>query len=86
MAPTIMPISAARLRPLEVAAAMEEVGGGRAADVGEAEVEAAEVEDAVGVSLALADWTAPPADWAAPMKALSGFALVASCAKAVLTV
>ena len=84
MAPTIMPISAALLKPLDVAAAAEDVGGGGAADVDDADVEDAEVEDVEGVCWALADLTSPMPDWAAPMKALSGSALVVPCASALL--
>ncbi len=55
IAPTTMPISAARLNPLAVAAATDDVGGGAAADVGDTGVDDAEVEEVEGVSLAVAD-------------------------------
>ena len=85
-----MPISAALLRPLDVAAAAaEDIGGGGAADVddadADADVEDAKVEEVAEVSWAVADLTAPAPDCAAPIKALSGFVVVASCARALPT-
>ena len=61
MAPTMMPISAPLLRPLLVAAAVEDAGGGGGGvvDVGDAEVEDGEF---VGVCIAVADLTAPMPD------------------------
>ena len=71
----MMPISAALLRPLVVAAAIVDVGGGGAADVEDAGVEDVGVDEG-GVSIAVADLTTPAPDWAAPMNALRGSVVV----------
>ena len=66
------------------AAAVEDAGGGGGEEedeVGDAEVEDAEV---IGVSIAVIDLTAPTPDWAAPMKALRGLVAAASWARAPL--
>ena len=61
IAPTMMPISAPLLRPVLVAAGVVEAGGGGgAADVADGVAE--EVDDVVGVSMAVADLTAPMPD------------------------